>query len=158
VNAAGRVRVDHAPLFEVWEQTIPGLQAALEANETTSRDLVDAYLARIDAYDVHGPTLNALRHINRRARQTAHRLDQDRKRGRGRGPLFGIPIILKDNIDTADQPTTAGSLALQGSVPLRDAFITRTLRAAGAVILGKANLTEFANFVGFNMPPGFQLC
>jgi len=147
---------DRSPSFEVWEKTIPELLDALAANETTARDLVTAYLERIEAYDVNGPALNAIRHINRRALQIAHRLDQKRKHDRGSGPLFGIPIILKDNIDTVDQPTTAGSLALEGSVPLRDAFLTRELRQAGAVILGKANLTEFANFVGFNMPAGFS--
>ena len=103
------------------------------------------------------PRLNAVRHLNRRASQIAHRLDRDRKHGRGRGPLFGIPIMLKDNIDTADQPTTAGSLALEGLMPRYDVFITRKLREAGScVILGKANRAPTANIVGFTMPSGFS--
>jgi amidase len=125
----------HDESFQVWEKTIRELQAALAATETTSRELVERYVERVEAYDVEGPRLNAVRHLNRRASQIAHRLDRDRKHDRGGGPLFGIPIMLKDNIDTADQPTTAGSLALEGSMPRNDAFITRKLREAGAAIL-----------------------
>jgi len=134
----------HDEPFQVWEKTIRELQAALEASETTSRELVERYVERVEAYDVEGRMLNAVRHLNGRASQIAHRLDQDRKHDRRGGPLFGIPIMLKDNIDTADQPTTAGSLALERSMPQDDAFITWKLREAGAVILGKANLTEAA--------------
>ncbi len=146
----------HRPSFEVWEKTIPELQAALEAGNVTSRELVELYTDRIEAYDQAGPRLNSIRDLNRRARQIAHRLDQDRRHGRGGGPLFGIPIVLKDNIATEDQPTTAGSLALEGAVPIDDAFITKKLREAGAVILAKANLTEFANFLTNGMPAGYS--
>ncbi len=146
----------HGPRFEVWEKTISELQAALEAGEVTSRELVELYGDRVDAYDGHGPRLNAIRDFNPRALQIAHRLDQDRRHGRGGGPLFGIPIIIKDNTNTDDQPTTAGSLALEGSIPLRDAFITARLRESGAIILAKANLTEFANYLTTGMPAGYS--
>jgi amidase len=142
--------------FEVTEASIPDLQAALEQGVVTSVELVDRYIERIEAYDHDGPNLNAIRDLNRRARHIAHRLDQERRHGRGGGPLFGIPIIIKDNINTHDQPTTAGSLALEGSFPPDDAFITRKLREAGAIILAKGNLTEFANYLTNGMPAGYS--
>jgi amidase len=160
--AAGAVKTDASEPqqalqdFDVTEATIPELQAALEDGVVTSRELVELYLDRIEAYDQNGPELNAIRDVNRRARQIAHRLDQERRQGRGGGPLFGIPIILKDNINTHDQPTTAGSLALEGSVPRQDAFITSQLREAGAIILAKGNLTEFANYLTTGMPAGYS--
>src|SRR5438445_4946557 len=142
--------------FEVTEASIPQLQAALEAGQVTSRDLVELYLARIAAYDRDGPRLNAIRHLNAQARQVADQRDQDRQNGTGGGPLFGIPIVVKDNINTQDQPTTAGSVALEGSVPADDAFIVKKLREAGAIILAKANLTEFANYLTTGMPSGYS--
>jgi amidase len=114
------------------------------------------YLARIAAYDDVGPTLNALLHVNARATAEARQLDALRHPGRARSPLYGIPVLLKDNIDTADMPTTAGSVALEGSVPPDDAFITRKLREAGAIVIGKATLTEFANFIALAMPSGYS--
>src|SRR6266404_2256326 len=120
--------------FEVTEKTILQLQAALEAGEVTSKELVELYLERIAAYDQDGPRLNAIRHVNRKARRLAHQRDHDRRHGKAAGPLFGIPIIVKDNINTKDQPTTAGSLALQGSVPPDDAFIIKRLEDAGAIV------------------------
>jgi amidase len=142
--------------FEVTEKTIPQLQAALEAGEVTSSELVELYLQRIAAYDQDGPRLNAIRHLNRQAQQLADQRDQERREGKGGGPLFGIPIIVKDNINTQDQPTTAGSLALKGSLPPDDAFIVKRLQEAGAIILAKANLTEFANFLTTGMPSGYS--
>ena len=130
--------------FELLEATIAELQAAMTAGTTTSRDLVAAYLARIDAYDQAGPRLNAIITINPRALQEATELDKERARQGARGALHGIPIILKDNFDTFDMPTTAAAKALEGSMPPDDAFQVRRLRKAGAVILAKANLHELA--------------
>jgi amidase len=136
--------------------TIPELQAKLSAGRLTSVALVDAYLARIGAYDRSGPTLNAIRELREEARAEARALDRERKAGELRGPLHGIPILLKDNIGTADTPTTAGSQALEGVIPEHDAVVTQRLRDAGAVILGKANLSEFAGWVDLDMPPGYS--
>ncbi len=133
-----------AAAFEVWEASIPELQAALESGVATSADLVDAYLARIAAYDPAGPTLNAIVRLHPTAREQARRLDAERASGRVRGPLHGIPILLKDNYDTFDMPTTGSTLALAGSVPPDDAFQVQKLREAGAIILAKTNLHELA--------------
>jgi Asp-tRNA(Asn)/Glu-tRNA(Gln) amidotransferase A subunit family amidase len=130
--------------FDVTEKTIPELAAALRAGTTTSHALVAAYLARIEAYDHRGPAINAIITINPRALADADALDRERATKGPRGPLHGIPILLKDNYDTADLPTTAGSMALKGSLPERDGFQVRKLRAAGAIVLGKTNLHEFA--------------
>src|SRR5712664_134048 len=121
--------------FEVYEATIPQIQDALTSGAVTSAELVDRYVARIDAYDQDGPRINSIRDLNLMARSIANELDRLRRKGQGGGPLFGIPIILKDNVNTNDQPTTAGSVALEGSVPLDDAFITRQRRDAGGVQL-----------------------
>ncbi len=110
----------------------------------TSETLVRAYLARIAAYDKQGPTINAVIALNPKALREARRLDRERKAGHLRGPLHGIPVVLKDNIDTFDLPTTAGSSLLAGSLPPDDAFIVKRLRAAGAIVLAKVNLSEFA--------------
>jgi Asp-tRNA(Asn)/Glu-tRNA(Gln) amidotransferase A subunit family amidase len=136
--------------------TIPELQAEMAAGSVTSAQLVDAYLARIGAYDVSGPKLNAIRELREEARSEAEVLDQERAAGQLRGPLHGIPVLLKDNIGTADTPTTAGSIALEGVIPEHDAVVTQRLRDAGAVILGKANLSEFAGWVDLDMPPGYS--
>ena len=136
--------------------TIPELQAKLSVGRLTSVALVDAYLARIGAYDVSGPRLNAIRELREEARAEAKALDRERRAGQIRGPLHGIPMLLKDNIATADTPTTAGSIALEGVVPEHDAAVTQRLRDAGAVILGKANLSEFAGWVDLDMPPGYS--
>jgi amidase len=126
------------------EATIPELQRAMERGELTSVELVDFYLARISAYDDDGPELNAFITVNPHARQEAAALDAERAISGPRGPLHGIPVVVKDNIGTADMPTTAGSLALEGFRPAEDAFQVRRLREAGAVIIGKTNLFEFA--------------
>ncbi len=126
------------------EATIPELQKAMETGRLTSVELVDFYLARIAAYDTAGPRLNAFIVVNPAARDEAAALDAERAASGPRGPLHGIPVVLKDNIGTADLPTTAGSLALDGFRPSDDAFQVRRLRDAGAVIIGKANMCEFA--------------
>ncbi|WP_420462501.1 amidase [Candidatus Palauibacter sp.] len=144
------VRVSTAPLgaqtsvFDVAEASIPELQAALESGRVTSVDLVDAYLARIAAYDRAGPMLNAIVRVHPEARVEAERLDLERAEGRVRGPLHGIPILLKDNYDTFDMPTTGSTLALAASVPPDDAFQVGRLREAGAIILAKTNMHELA--------------
>jgi amidase len=135
--------------FPYAEATITGLQEKMESGELTSVQLTTAYLARIAEVDRAGPKLNAVIELNPDALAIAEQLDAERKAGKVRGPLHGIPILLKDNIATADKmETTAGSLALVGAKPPRDATLVRQLRAAGAVILGKTNLSEWANFRG----------
>jgi amidase len=126
-----------------FEATIPEIQRAMEEGRLTSAQLVDYYLERIAAYDDSGPRLNALISVNPNAREVAAALDAERAAGWVRSPLHGIPVVVKDNIDTADLPTTAGSKALEGFQPADDAFQVQKLRDAGAVILGKTNLCEF---------------
>lgn len=130
--------------FDVYEASVADLQAAMTSGKTTSVALVDAYLARIAAYDKKGPEINAMVRLNPNARAEARRLDDERRQGRVRGPLHGIPIILKDNFDTADMPTTGGSLALANHQTKDDAFVVKKLRDAGAVIIGKSNMHELA--------------
>src|SRR5215216_3449761 len=142
--------------LQLVEASVPELQMALRSRLITSEELVQMYLNRIAAYDHAGPLLNSFIHINANALEEARARDLDRHRGLAHGPLFGIPVLLKDNINTADMPTTAGSVALAGSIPPNDAFITEKLREAGAIILGKATLTEFANFIAIGMPSGYS--
>jgi amidase len=142
--------------LQLVEATLPQLSQALRSHLVTSEQLVRMYHARIAAYDKAGPMLNAYLHVNENALDDARAVDRERRHGRDGGPMFGIPILLKDNINTDDQPTTAGSIALAGSIPPEDAFITKRLRRAGAVILGKATLTEFANFIAIGMPSGYS--
>ncbi len=133
--------------FELDEATVSSLQEAMAAGRYTSRRLVELYTERINAIDRDGPALRSVSEINPDAVAIADRLDAERRAGRVRGPLHGIPVLIKDNIDTGDRMmTTAGSLALEGSVAARDAFVAARLRDAGAVILGKTNLSEWANF------------
>jgi amidase len=145
-----------AEQLQLVEATIPQLQKAMQTGLITAEDLVRMYLARIEAYDDAGPGVNAFLFVNPDAEEQAAELDAQRPPGVARSPLYGIPVLLKDNIDTADMPTTAGSVALAGSIPPDDAFITRKLREAGAIILGKATLTEFANFIALGMPTGYS--
>jgi amidase len=145
--------------FELLETTIPEIHDAMRSNVLSAERLTQMYLKRIDAYEEAGPHINAFIHVNENALREARQLDalNDHHHGRpSRQPLFGVPVLLKDNIDTADMPTTAGSVALAGSIPPDDAFITRKLRDAGAVILGKGTLTEFANFLAVGMPTGYS--
>ncbi len=132
-----------APL-DLETATVAQLEAAMADGALTSEALVRAYLARIAAYDKQGPTINTVITLNDKALREAKALDRERKAGHVRGPLHGIPVVLKDNIDTFDLPTTAGSSLLAGSMPPDDAFIVKKLRAAGAIVLAKANLSEFA--------------
>lgn len=133
--------------FELSEVTVAQLQDGMKSGKLTSRGITQAYLRRIAALDHQGPTLRAVLETNPDALQIAKHLDQERNQGKVRGPLHGIPVIVKDNIDTRDKmQTTAGSLALEGNFAERDAFLVERLRAAGAVILAKANLSEWANF------------
>lgn len=129
---------------DVFEATIPELQTAMDRGQLAAVDLVDAYLARIAAYDEAGPELNAILHLNPNARVEAAALDRERAEQGPRGPLHGIPVILKDNFNTAGLPTTGGSVALAGLVPPDDAVQVQRLREAGAIILAKANLHELA--------------
>ena len=133
--------------FELDEMTIAELQDGMKSGKFTSRSIVKKYLDRIDDIDKKGPAINAVIEINPDAVAIAESLDRERKEKGARGPLHGIPILIKDNIDTADRMmTTAGSLALLGSTPSQDSFVAKRLREAGAVILGKTNLSEWANF------------
>jgi amidase len=133
--------------FELDEKTIAELQEAIKSGSLTARSIAEKYLSRIAAIDKQGPRLNSVIEINPDALSIADALDAERKAKGPRGPLHGIPVLLKDNIDTADRmATTAGSMALEGSIAQRDAFIVQRLREAGAVILGKTNLSEWANF------------
>jgi amidase len=141
--------------FQVGNASLADVQQALVDGRTSSTALTQAYLARIAAYDRAGPSLNAVREVNPDALAIAALADGQKPSNRG--PLAGIPILVKDNIATADgQHTTAGSLALESARARQDATVVRQLRAAGAVILGKANLTEFANFIAIDMPAGYS--
>lgn len=139
--------------IDLHAATIPDLQRALDAGEVTSVQLVEAYLARIAAFE---PVVNAVQVTHPEALALAAQLDAERAAGDLRGPLHGIPVLLKDNIGTNDMPTTAGSLALAENVPPVDATLTARLRDAGAIILGKAQLSEFANWVSLTMPSGYS--
>ncbi len=145
IAALGLTRNSAEAAFDVEEATIADLQAKMRSGEPSARKLVEIYIARINEID---PKLKSVVEINPDALPIADQLDKERKRGKIRGPLHGIPILLKDNIDTADKmKTTAGSLALMDApVPARDAFVVKRLRDAGAIILGKTNLSEWANF------------
>jgi amidase len=133
--------------FPLEEATVAELREGMEAGRLSSREITEAYLDRIEALDRQGPMLRSMIALNPDALTIADSLDGERRDGRTRGPLHGIPVVLKDNINTADRmPTTAGSLALDGVVPPRDAFVVERLREEGVVILGKANLSEWANF------------
>ena len=133
-----------APPFELVERTIPELQEAMASGQVTSRQLVERYLARIDAYDQDGPSLNAMISLNPAARDEADALDRERASTGARGPLHGVPVVVKDNYDMVGLPTTAGSVALADWYPPDDAHQVARLKEAGAVILGKTNMHELA--------------
>jgi len=139
------VTTEHQYLEEI---TIQQLQTGYQQGTFTIEKVVGDYLKRIADIDKAGPGLNSIIHINSKAIEVAKQLDQELKDGKSRGPLHGIPVILKDNINTQDMPTTAGATVLRGSYPPDDSYITNKLQEAGAVILGKANLSEWANFRG----------
>jgi amidase len=145
------------PAREIEELTIAEMRDGMERGGLSSTDLVNMYLERIQTLDVGGPAVNAVMQINPQARAIAKARDKERKAGNVRGPLHGIPILLKDNIDTGDRMmTTAGSYALVGDPAPQDSTVAARLRAAGAVILGKANLSEWANFRGFSSSSGWS--
>ena len=145
ISAAGQQRVPDT--FELAEMSAAQLQEAMTSGRYTARRLVELYLKRVEDIDRAGPTLRSVIEVNPDALSIADALDAERRARGPRGPLHGIPVLIKDNIDTADRmSTTAGSLALEGSLAAHDAFIVDRLRAAGVVILGKTNLSEWANF------------
>lgn len=138
-----------AQQFDVLEATIPGVHAALDARRLTCRALVQAYLDRIDAYDKRGPALNAIQHVNRRALAEADSLDGLQRAKGKRGPLHCVPVLLKDQIETKDMPTTYGSAIFKDFLPTRDATAVQRLEAAGAIIIAKTTMGEFAGrYVG----------
>ncbi len=133
--------------FELDETTIATLQEGMDSGRWTARGITELYLRRIEAVDRSGPTLRSVIETNPDALAIAEELDRERRASGPRGPLHGIPVLVKDNVATADRmTTTAGSLALEGSIPPEDSFVARRLREAGAVVLAKANLSEWANF------------
>ncbi len=143
--------------LDLSERTIADLQAYLQSSKGSSRSLCQQYLARIADLNAKGPAINAVIELNPDALSIADTLDKERKAGKLRGPLHGIPVLLKDNIDTGDQmQTTAGALALAGNRASQDAFVARQLRAAGAIILGKTNLSEWANFRSTHSASGWS--
>ena len=142
---------------DLTEATIAELQAAMAAGQQTSISLVNVYLQRIATLDQSGPRVNSIIEVNPDARAIALARDAERRAGIVRGPLHGIPVVLKDNVDTADKmQTAAGSLALVGTPALLDSTVAAKLRAAGAVILGKTTLSEWANFRGFSSSSGWS--
>src|SRR3954454_11876312 len=144
--AAAPARAADPPL-DLERLTVADLSAKMAAGQLTSVQLTRAYINRIAATNARGPGLNAVRITNPRALSDAALRDLERATGHVRGPLHGVPVLVKDNLDVAGLPTTAGNVALQNSVPDKDSTVVARLRAAGAVILGKTNLSEFANFM-----------
>ncbi|HET6892238.1 MAG TPA: amidase family protein, partial [Pyrinomonadaceae bacterium] len=143
--------------FELDEATIAGLQVGMKSGKYSARSLTEKYLERIEDIDKKGPALNSVIELNPDAMSIAQALDRERKEKGPRGPLHGIPLLIKDNIGTADRMmTTAGSLALLNSIPSQDSFVVKKLRGAGAVILGKTNLSEWANFRSSHSSSGWS--
>ena len=156
-EATARDQPGHVPPFELEEATIADLQSAMASGRRTARSITQLYLDRIAELDRKGPMLRHVIEVNPDALAMADSLDRERKAGRVRGPLHGIPMLLKDNVDTADRmTTTAGSLALAGSIPAQDSTVAAKLRNAGAVFLGKANLSEWANFRSTHSTSGWS--
>ena len=157
-NTREGVDEPHAlPAFELEEMTIPELQDTLKSGKFTARSLTEKYLERIAGVDKRGPAINSIIELNPDALAIADALDAERKSKGPRGPLHGIPVLIKDNIGTADRMmTTAGSLALLGFTPAKDSEVARRLRAAGALILGKTNLSEWANFRSSHSSSGWS--
>jgi len=155
--AAGRSGAPKVKPFELQELTVAELQQGMASGRFTATGLVESYRRRIDEIDRHGPRIHSVIELNPDALAIAKELDRERKAKGPRGPLHGIPVLIKDNIDTHDRMmTTAGSLALMGSIAPRDAFIVERMRAAGVVILGKTNLSEWANFRGSKSISGWS--
>jgi amidase len=151
------VSADAVPAFELDEESITSLQEKIAGGKNSSEQITKLYLDRIDAIDKKGPKLNSVIEINPDAMSIAKAMDDERKSGKTRGPLHGIPVLIKDNIDTADKmQTTAGSLALEGHIASNDSFVAKKLREAGAVIIGKTNLSEWANFRSSHSSSGWS--
>jgi amidase len=146
--ALGTASLAHAEVLDIDTASIADLEQAFATGKLSSEQVVKAYLKRIEAYDKHGPNINAVITLNPNALKTARALDAERKKGKVRGPLHGIPVVLKDNYDTFDMQTTAGSQLLEGSIPPDDAFVVQRLRDAGAIILAKVNMSEWAGGAG----------
>ena len=145
------------PAFSLEETTIEQLQKGYQNKAFTIQEITQQYIDRIEAIDKNGPSINSVMQINPDALAIAKQLDDELKAGKSRGSMHGIPVLLKDNIDTHDRMfTTAGSRALEGSKPLQDSWVAQSLRDAGAVILGKANLSEWANFRGKKSSSGWS--
>jgi len=156
-SAKGAAAVRSPQSFELDELTIDDLLKGMASGQYTAQTLAQKYLERIDEIDKRGPAINSVIEINPEALAIAAALDNERKAGRVRGRLHGVPVLIKDNIDTHDRMlTTAGSLALAGSIPLQDSFVVRKLRDAGAVIIGKTNLSEWANFRSSHSSSGWS--
>jgi len=154
---ASTVPVPGVKPFELDEITIPDLQDGMRSGKFTARSLVEKYSARIAEIDKNGPAINSVIELNPDALSIADALDQERKAKGPRGPMHGVPVLIKDNIDTADKMmTTAGSLALVGSKPAQDSYVAQKLRSAGAVILGKTNLSEWANIRSSHSTSGWS--
>src|SRR6516165_11450479 len=134
-----------AKTIDLDSATIADINAAFNAGTLTAENLVQLCLTRIQSYDRQGPSLHAVMAINPKAVETARELDAERKAKGPRSALHGIPVVLKDNYNTADLPTTGGSVLLEGSIPPADAFVVKKLRDAGAIILAKLNMSEFAS-------------
>jgi amidase len=155
--AAGPLASTQTKSFDLDELTVADLQAGMTSGKFTARSLTEKYLARIEEIDRRGPAINSVIEVNPEALAIAQALDNERKQKGGRGPLHGIPVLIKDNIETADRmQTTAGSLALLGSHPAQDSFVAQKLREAGAVILGKTNLSEWANIRSSHSTSGWS--
>jgi amidase len=154
---AAQMQAGDVRSFELDEITVPELQLAMSVGKFTARSVTEKYVERIEHVDKHGPSVNSVIEINPDALAIAEALDKERKEKGARGPLHGVPVLIKDNIDTADRmQTTAGSLALLHSRPLGDAFVAQKLREAGAVILGKTNLSEWANIRSSHSTSGWS--
>lgn len=156
----GTPAIPRLPGLDLETATISDIRSLLDSGQLTSETLTAAYLARIRSLDDQPPALNAVRMLNPlaldEAREADKKLRDPTKRGAPYSPLLGIPVLIKDNIDAVPMPTTAGSVALRNSYPMVDAPLVRQLRAAGAVIIAKGNLTEFANFLTGGMPGGYS--
>jgi amidase len=158
-TAYAQQKNENAPTdsFELNEATIDELQQKMQSGKYTSRSITEMYLKRIEAIDKNGPKLNSVIELNPDAFPIADAMDAERKAGKVRGPMHGIPVLIKDNINTGDKMvTTAGALVLEGNRAAKDAFIIKQLRASGAVLLGKTNLSEWANFRSTNSCSGWS--
>jgi len=156
-DASGSASANRVPPFEFDEFTIAAFRTGMKSGKFTARSIAEKHLARIEAIDKQGPRVNSVIELNPDALASAEALDRERQAQGPRGPLHGIPVLIKDNISTHDRmQTTAGSLALVGSVPPQDAFVAKKLRDAGAVLLGKTNLSEWANIRSSHSTSGWS--